>query len=511
MRKLNSSQTLKFCAFAALLLSQSAHALEMNWSGQFWSEFHSVSNYTLDSAGGLDAARTSGNAPTGYYIPGGGSNTTGFETLFFRLRPKLIVNDNIYIKSEWWAGDPITGFFGSAYPFVADQRLYNATYSRGATISAQRFWAELMSDFGTVQIGRAPLDWGLGVVWNSGDSLFSKYQSTADSIRVISKFGNFAFIPSVNVYSVGNSIGGNCVISGGICTPSAGFGRVTDYSIALKYENLDEEMDGGVNFVKRIADGAIDTTTAVGPQGTGAGSNYNTWDFYGRKRWGKFTLAGELPVTSGNVGGADYSSVAVAVEGSWKPSDTWETQLKAGIAPGQPNQASATVSSYKAFYFHPNYDIGNIMFNYQFANFAGYPGVNTQNSTSATAGQLRSIYDNPIVNARYVSLNQLFKTQKWTFNTALIYAQAPESAAAGNYYFNTWQRKMDTTAAVKTQGNNLGFEVDLGAGFQWDDNFQFRLDMGLWFPGDYYAFSNTATDNATNSVFSTTAKIGITF
>ena len=63
----------------------------------------------------VDANRTHGanGLPTGYYIPGGGSNNATFETLFLRLQPKVIVNDNVVIKTEFWAGSPTFGLFGN--------------------------------------------------------------------------------------------------------------------------------------------------------------------------------------------------------------------------------------------------------------------------------------------------------------------------------------------------------------------------------------------------------------
>ena len=62
------------------------------------------------------------------------------------------------------------------------------------------------------------------------------------------------------------------------------------------------------------------------------------------------------------------------------------------------------------------------------------------------------------------------------------------------------------------QGTSLGFETDWGAAFQYDEYFQFRLDMGLWFPGDFHKFSNVAgVDNDTSMVFATTARIGVSF
>ncbi|MCM2276727.1 MAG: hypothetical protein NDJ89_01465 [Oligoflexia bacterium] len=499
-------------ALAALLSTQAAQAIELHWSGQFWSEYHLVNNYVMDSAdsaANLDAGRVSGGEATGYYVPAGGQRDAAFQTLFFRLRPKLVVNDNIYVKSEWWAGDPVFGISGNAVPYSRDQRMYYSNQSRGALVSAQRFWAELLSDFGTVQIGRMPLDWGLGLVWNGGEALWSRYASTGDGVRLISKFGAFTFAPGYILYSTGNTIGGACTVGGPACSPIVnGKAAVADYSLALKYESLEDDFDGGVNFVKRLA-GLNQDVYNLGIQGTGVGTNYNTWDIYARKRLGDLTLAGEVPITSGTVGGMEYSSIAVAGEAEWRISDGWQTQLRAGHAPGQPSSGSANPDRYKAFFFNPNYRLGNIMFNYQLANFGGNTGTNTLDNPAASPAALLSPFDNPIVNATYVSLGGTFKTQKWAFNTGLIYAHASQAALAGEYFLNTWKRKMEL--ASSNQGKNLGIEWDFGVAFQWDDFLQFRVDGGWFFPGNYYAFSNAATENKTDSVFSTAARIGINF
>jgi hypothetical protein len=36
-------------------------------------------------------------------------------------------------------------------------------------------------------------------------------------------------------------------------------------------------------------------------------------------------------------------------------------------------------------------------------------------------------------------------------------------------------------------------------------------DVGFFFPGQFYAFSNTATQNATDTVFAASARIGVNF
>ena len=220
-----------------LLVSGMASALELDWSGQFWSEYNFIHNYSMDtSTVGSDPVRS---AAGGYYVPGGGTNDASFNSLFLRLRPKVVVNDNIYIKSEFWFGDPIYGMFGNAVPYASDQHQYSSSQSRGSILTAQRFWGEFLTDIGTVQIGRVPLHWGLGIVWDSGDNVWDRYMSTGDAIRWIAKFGSFSFIPSIIINSTGNTVGGACQVGGGPhCTPglgTAGSERLFDYFQIRKY------------------------------------------------------------------------------------------------------------------------------------------------------------------------------------------------------------------------------------------------------------------------------------
>ena len=53
--------------------------------------------------------------------------------------------------------------------------------------------------------------------------------------------------------------------------------------------------------------------------------------------------------------------------------------------------------------------------------------------------------------------------------------------------------------------------MDYGSTFLWDDAFQFHLDFGWYFPGDYYKFSNSSVENSVSTVFSTVFKIGVVF
>jgi hypothetical protein len=497
------------------------HALELDWGGQFWTEFHSIYNYTQDdSAAGQAFDATRYNAG-GYYVPAGGSQFAYFQTLFLRLKPKVVVNDNVYLKSEFWVGDPVFGLFGNGAVRTPGFNLFGSTSNRGAALTAQRFWAEVLTDIGTLQVGRAPLHWGLGIVWNSGDQLFDRYQSTGDTLRLVSKFGAFSFIPSLTFYTVGNSIGGGLLITDVSKCPGAGCGThnsnggLWDLSIIAKYENPDDDFDLGLNFIRRMggsvqesyrspvsASGAVSGTTQVG-------INTTTWDIYGKKRFGRFTLGAEIPIVSGNVAGKDYAAFALATESAVKITDSWSTALRIGYAPGQPESDTQDPTGLRIFYMHPTYRIATLMFNYQFANFFGPV---TTNQAGVTDANLRSPFDNPIANAVYFNLGGAFKLEKWNFKANWTYALAPQTAKAGKYWLNHIRREMSPAVAISDQESSLGWEIDVATEFKWDENVILGLDLGLYFPGAFYQFSNVAGQpNATSAVFGGNLRLGFQF
>jgi hypothetical protein len=498
----------KVLAAVVLLAATSASAVELHWSGQFWTEFNTVSNYNLDSnATSPDPNR----AGRGYYISPAGSNNAGWETLFMRLRPKLVVNDNVYIKSELWLGDPVYGVFGNAPGWTNDQDRFYSNQNRGSAITAQRFWAEFISDFGVIQAGRAPSHWGLGLVWNSGDNLFDRYQTTGDTLRIISNFSSITVMPSFIAYSAGNTFGGSCPPASGTgaCVPGTFQGNVAEYSLALKYENDDEDMQIGVNLIKRL--GGRDQTSHFGPYANVAGRiNTTTYDLFLKKRMGKFGFGAEVPIVSGTI--ADnvvYKGLGVAAEADLRLTDTWEFRLRGGHASGQAPADVDNASTFRGFTFNPNYRLGMIMFNYQLANFGQ---VNVPATNTATQANLRSPFDNPISNANYLNLTATAHVDKWDFRGSFIWASAVNACDRGTYCYNAWTRDdFQRDAAAPLQGSSLGWEMDYGLTFNWDDNFKFMGDVGFFFPGQFYAFSNTATQNATDTVFAASARIGVNF
>lgn len=485
---------------AALACSQ-ASALTLDWSGYFRASHDFIHNYQMNKA----SPGYSNSGDTGEYIPGEGDKNGVFTTFFMKLKPRVLVNDNIIVRTEWNVGDPIHGFFGRN--FHRDDR--NVAFGTGRDsmdLSVSRLWLDVHSDFGTVQVGRAPMHWGLGVVFNSGDGPFDRYQSTSDTIRLVSKFGYLSLMPLYAKNSMGrNLVGSRNPIGNNVVE---GSDDVTDYGIGLRYENPEEDIEGGLLYYKRNAgdsQSAYYYPSTASTYSAGAnGINLRLFDFFIRKSWHRFDLGVEAPIFTGEIGDVNgvgsrntYKATAIAVEAALKY-DTWRHTLKLGTAPGQSPATSGAANrgrTFSAVQFHRAYKLGLIMFNYNLGNLGpANPDCvppTVSGSTPATGcvnPSTVSPYDNMITNARYVMLSTQKSWEQWGLNFGVVWAQANEVAQAGKDAYNHRTRQWFT--AVDTQSKNMGLEFDFGTRYNWDDNISFGMDFGLFFPGDYYKFVN---------------------
>ncbi len=453
-------------------LSPSAKALDLDWHGQFRGETHNLFGY---------ANAPQSAALTGYSIPSNGESPASFQNLFLRLRPKAIVNDNITIHSDIWLGAPDIGIFGG------NGQTSRANQSRAgqAALSAQTLFAEFASDFGTVRVGRLPLNYGLGLVWNSNPNGWDRLPSNGDAISMVTKLGSFKFMPAFVKYQHRN----------GTAVGNAGN---SDYVLSLSYTNEDEQMDAGIMFMRRIAGQNANVTNpfSVGG-GSTSGFAYNLWDIYGRKKIGILTLKAEIPVASGSYAGNPYNSVAGAVQAEADVGDHWKLKLNAGSANGQGNGPQTSLG---AFSFHPDYRPALILFNYNLRNI-------TQGSI--TNG---SPFDAGVTNARFLALSADLTAGKFTHVFKGMYAMADQAADGVNQFFNTFTGAYEAGGGGAAQSTDLGFEVDYQLGYQWDEAIRFGADFGLFMPGKFFEYAgNSAVANVNKAIFASSFNMMVRF
>jgi hypothetical protein len=479
------------------LFQTSAKALDLDWHGQFRTETNWIYGY---ANGGLLTAA----ADQGYFIPNNGDSPASFQNLFFQLSPRVVVNDNISLFSNLWFGTPDKGIFGgdqvTTTSSITGSNAINNTRTGNSTFSANTFYAEVATDFGTFSVGRVPMNWGLGLLWNNGAAALNRMPSTADGFRLETKLGAFKFTPAVYKYMAGSNYGGTFNNPGAPVVPStvAGFSSASDYSFGLTYNNDDEQLDLGILFVRRIAGMNANIADPFDSSKT-TGYSYNVWDFFVKKKTGIFTVSAEIPLVTGVVGTNNYSTVAGALRADAQLNDHWKAKLNGGLANGQDSIAPGGSSNkFTAFAFHPDYRPGMMMFNYNFRNFSN-------GSTSP--------FYNPVTNAQYLSLGLDYNYTKWTHGFQGLYALAASAAnQPGGKYYNTWSgsyQNQDAASGIQQKG--LGFELDYSLTYDWDEAMKIGLMAGLYFPGKFYEFSNSATPNTLKTAFGTGVNLSMKF
>lgn len=460
---------------AAAVTTNNAQAITLDWAGYFRADHSYVRNVQLE-----------------------GKNSTTVSSVFMKLKPRVLVNDNVIIRSEWNIGDPVAGFFGRGIP-REDRNNPLSTRKDGFDISAARIWLDVHTDFGTLQVGRAPFHWGLGVIFNSGDRPFDRFQSTSDTIRLVSKFGYLSLMPIYAKNSFGRSAAGsrdprnnNILI---------GYDDVTDYGLGLKYDNPEEDLEGGALFYKRNAPDAQNGYYYPAGSATftpGAnGMNLKLFNLYARKSWSRFEVGAEVPIYSGDIGDVNgvgarnaFSATAVAIEAALKL-ETWRHSLKVGTVPGQgPVATGSRGKTFGALELHRSYKLGQVLFNYNLGRF-GPANPDTVPGNASAGDSVVSPYDAAISNAKYVMFSSEKRWEQWGINFGLVWAQANETADPGKDAFNHHARQWFTSTAK--QGSNIGLEIDLGTRYNWDDNISFGADLGILLPGDYLKFADSVT------------------
>jgi len=468
------SHSLVLSALTLGFFGAEAQALDLDWQGQFRVEANSIYGYSSSPA-------VTTPAISGYSIPANGDSPASFQNLFLSLKPRVLVNDNVTIYSDLWVNTPSAGFFGSNSP-VAGSFHYSSTEAGNGALSARTLYAEVATDFGIFKAGRIPLNYGLGLVWNSGASRRSRMPSNGDALSLNAKFGAFKFTPYFVKYGQDFSSSGSSQQSGR-----------SDYALNLSYTNDDEQLDLGLLFLRRIAgpnSGVLSPFSVTGSAVT-SGYVYNIWDLYAKKRSGIVTVSGEIPISSGLVASVPYNSIAGALKAEAAVSDHFKLKADFGTAAGQGSDKSKLTS----FAFHPDYRPGLLMFNYNLFNLA------TNNGNA---------YYNPVTNTRYFSLGGEFTSGKFTHEILGLLAIADQVSDGVNPYFNTWQGYY-TAAASDVQSKGMGFEMDYNLGYDWDEATRFGVDLGLYFPGAYYNLGAAGTPNTTKAVFGTNLSMNIKF
>ena len=463
-------------------------ALPMDYNGEFGLDNIRVSNYRKTK----DSTTTVGN---GSSATKGEGDSAYIQSYLLKLKPNMVVNDHVTVKSEVSTGKGRGGKVGEG-DYVGSEEgnghthYYHTTPKSGSSssnnININQLYMDIYSETATYRVGRFAKNWGLGAMIDDGEKSWDRFFTYYEGVEAIFSLGKLYITPSWS------NINNNDKMTHD--------GEIKDIAVSLLYDNPDKDMKFGLYLGKRKTNGGsiYSATPDNSPNGTATtitNSDSNLLDLFMSRYWGNFYVGVEVPYLYGTLGelngtSTDFKGLALLVQTSYEFNERWTGFAHFGKIDGDEGKSG----SFNAVYLHPNYQVAELMFRYNF---------------DAVSDSTENIYESSITNATFLKFGASYKKNLWTWNMAWIYGKADQTASNGNRAFNHEQGYHFTSAA--DQKDDLGHEFDATFDYLWNPNLTLSGIAAYYMVGDYYAFTNTGTANTTSNQIGAGIKLNLKF
>ena len=252
-------------------------------------------------------------------------------------------------------------------------------------------------EYGTLIAGRAPYEFGMGLVYSAGNGPFDHYATIMDMVGYKFIVGNISFMPVVAKSAMQDN--------------GQPLANTDDLMLEFLYNAKDSNSVLGGNFMQRTAPQQLNDVPIgsglVGGQGSFITDKYSmkTVDIFFSRSWDTFKFRFEAATVTGNFGAEDINSsnvsensYGVAVEMDFlRPESKWDWQLRFGAASGDD---PTSTNSWEGFAFNRNYDVAQLLFNHRLgqADF-----LRTGIIRDASRSDSNSFDDEAISNVYYLS------------------------------------------------------------------------------------------------------------
>lgn len=435
-----------------------------------------------------------------------------------RLMPTIGLNDKTFIKFDTLVGQttrpcdtslpvqkvhpgPCDGFWGANGVTILDRQAVDNFFN----FQFVSFYGEVTTPVGVIRVGRQPSHWGLGIFSNDGlqqqDFGDSHYGDNYDRFVFGTKpLGPDSDLVTALIYDR---------ISAG--TPQLGvpgMAQIQDPSktihegiLVMLYKTA--PLDFGVYQVLRAQNDPFSRIIATDVYGRlDIGLLYGAFEtvwVYGKSRSLPYVDQADLSYQLG-------SKVKVAQWG-WAAEmglnfDWYDLKTKIGNAQGDQNLTNDRPDAkLTSFTFHPDYNVGLIMFDYAYANLVERriqdnfdrlgvlvdDGVLTQDQVDELdiAADLARTKGG-VANAFYVNpMAILTPTENLTVKGGILWAKSNAGIAVLG----------DGAGAIYKR--NLGWEFDAGVEYRFRRRFAIGAEAGVFLPGDVFNRPETRFDDLT--------------
>ncbi|HRO67155.1 MAG TPA: alginate export family protein [Pseudobdellovibrionaceae bacterium] len=456
-----------------LLFSSAASAMSLDWTGTYRAEWLHLDRPSLASP----------------------AETKSYGLHYLSLSPKIVASDGINIVGKFDVlgnNDPAymdsqTGMlFGGNEPNAGDDSANNTmAQSKSFTpFRVSQLYLTVNQEYGSLLVGRAPFEFGLGMLYSAGNGAFDHWLTTSDFVAYKFIVGNLSFTPM---------IGRTHIMDWG---PNPGMTQ--DEIIQVQYDSKDTgSMIGAMMARRKGSQSSNDITdTAIGGVGPADGGySMTTTGFTFGRTWESFKFKMEAQFLKGSYGirtaggeNIENSSYGVALEMDFpRPQAKWEGGLKMGVASGDDPGTTAQ----EGFFFHRNYDVAMLLFNHRLGQRDFFrTNELVKDSTHSLSD---SLDDETISNVIYVAPEFRYAwNPRVSVKNTLIYAQLMANSTG-------------TTDLKK----DLGLEWDISVDYQARENVRWENRVGLLFPGG--AFKDGASDLQNGFTYGFETRAAITF
>jgi len=478
-----------------------AHSADIEWSGKYRFEGVFIKNYTLDKSAGVEDS----------YI---------LNHLI--LEPKIIATDGINIKSRFDIFN--NGLNNSQHGQVfGDYTQPTSSTSPGQgpavlsksesseTIAVTELYVNFIHEFGALVVGRVPFQFGLGMLYNSGNGNFDHALSTKDMVGYKLVLGNITIMPGYGKVREGNLLNED---------------DINDYLVMAEYTNPETDLSMGFLFDQRVApyDSSgqgndfptnyfSNSNTTFGNAIVNSGYSAYNMNFYVKKKWDNFNVGVELGFLNGNSGmkvsepaTGNLDSVLLSGFGGALELGYRTGNIKLNVRTGMASGDDPDTATMEGYAFSPNYHVAMLLFAYPMGNIdvlrSGVWGTHPANYANGNQAisNLGGLDTETISNAIYFSPN-------------LTWSLGEHFDLLGTFcYANLVKPSVSTTsppAGLAGYGStSLGFESDFGFSYHPTDKITWETTLGLLFPGSAWAGDGAY---ATNLAYGATTKAAIGF
>lgn len=430
-------------ATVASLVASTSQAMSIDWKGTYRFEWTQIDRPSLGTPYGMKA----------------------YGLNYLSLSPKIIAADGVNIVSRFdvlsnnngYADAQFGQLFGSG---GSGQSQVYSQQQRSSNLTVSQLYLNINQEYGALVVGRAPLEFGMGMTHNAGTGAFDHWADTEDMVGYKFIVDNFYFMPIFGrVYD--NVPQGN---------------QVQDMIFQLQYESKETgSLIGIMHQTRKASTGINDAPLAGAGNVNSAEYNAQTVNFILGREWERFGFKMEAGFNSGSIGQKTAANEEVKTNGYGIAADLYFPRkdskfgwnLKMGMATGDD---PTTLNSYEGFHFDRNYDVAMLLFNHRLGQ---KDFLSTNAIKDLTKDVSSSLDDEAISNTLYVAPKMSYAmSERLDLNNTLIYAQLMTNPVAGNTNFS----------------KDLGFEWDIELAYKPTDRIQWVNQIGFLMPGK--AFKN---------------------